>query len=1413
MKRYFKYLPILLVLLCIGAAANVEYVFLSKESGVAWRPDLDGVQIGLEGLTECKNMRPDKGALEGIAGYAHRTTNALTTYTDIRALHQFWSEGRTNESYILAHVQHGTSPSEVAARVYVNKTEPNGTGDFEATQLHTDASAGLTGRFSEWPFGVAYTNGEETYQYWGEEGPIGGFFTLSDVSITEDDLVFDNGAKTCVTTDGNFLEEGFKAGQIVTVTGGANDGTTFTISAITSTGKTLTFSTAPSSETLGSEQTVYVNNRRYYNDAIDYTMAVSNSLQTSGNTVDTFGGLDSSTVLLIHGDGSPGDTITDWGPTARTVTKNGDADISNDATKWGSGSVSLDGTGDYLSVPDHADFNFGTGEVTIDTQVSFDSIYKIHTLYFQSDGAGDADHVWLFYDGLRGKLYIEVVSGGSVLIHEEASWSALVSTFYHVAVIRGWGGNANSWALTVDGTAIHTFTASVTMPNLTSTVRMGGGASAAAYDYGPDDRPTTFIGTAQIYSTAKYGTGSVGMDGTDDYTTTTNAAVWDIVAANTAASYTIDFWVKHDDHAGTEGYVTQYDDNSNYWTIYHIHGGGVGFKTLDASATVIDTGTGGEITDTDWHHIAVVIIADGTTKEIACYVDGSQANYTQDNSVKNLSGSLYIGSVPVSNRLDGYIDEFRLQHGNPFSAAPNVGETDTITTPTAAHTADANTKYLLHFDATDLDGNLDEYRVSDDARWASTFAAPYSPYKDGQTRWRVFSIRPLKALKFYVSNANTTTSSLSGYVWTGRSFSTLSLTDGTSSGVVTMAQTGTVTFGDTYSTAEPHHFEGTYLYCYEFEVSAGGCEIYQVTADASFEPANDIWTGEKEPPLEVRFWDASAGAFIDYTLFANNTSSDGTPYGLLLDGMTTSDYVLIGFEQRVSAIAFTMLTDYVNALASSMTVNYWGGTRWVDTGTVVDETQSDLALKTFGQSGLVSWFPPAASEEKLYNPFGTPLYFYKLTVSSTLTDTSAGTAYGDEDIVVDLVTGVPAQYDLQPTIGAGMFKGRALRYNFDVAAEGSRIDYSVTNAPNSWNGDDSSMNGTQALYVGDGREITVTGEIYNRIGSNLKTILTVLKKRSVYIVDGDGPEDFRVFPVSYNVGCPAPKTFQTIEMGYEIAQDVIRNVQMWMDYSGFAMFDSAFVRPIPGLENYFDPNASVHVDWDNIDDAWAIYDPHESDYIVCVPLSNDSYLMAAYNLIEKKWFEIVPYSYPLSATAVEDSDGIRYTYLGMSDGHLNQWNTGSTWAGQAITYSWATGDFMPTGNEFDITTIEYLKVFTAETDEDLDLTVSHYPDTQDTADTDTSVFPLDSAESMRVKMRTDDMDGWIGTTHKLAFTVTAGAGSGAATNAIKVYRAAMACTVDERALRKTGDTSSFALRDSEGRFLIDSSGGYVEGSP
>ena len=75
----------------------------------------------------------------------------------------------------------------------------------------------------------------------------------------------------------------------------------------------------------------------------------------------------SNVSLLLHGDGANGSTtIVDSSPSPKTVTAVGNAQISTAQSKFGGSSLAFDGSGDYLTVPSSAAFEFGTGDFTIE---------------------------------------------------------------------------------------------------------------------------------------------------------------------------------------------------------------------------------------------------------------------------------------------------------------------------------------------------------------------------------------------------------------------------------------------------------------------------------------------------------------------------------------------------------------------------------------------------------------------------------------------------------------------------------------------------------------------------------------------------------------------------------------------------------------------------------------------------------------------------------------------------------------------------------------------------------------------------------------------------------------------------------------------------------------------------------------
>jgi hypothetical protein len=74
--------------------------------------------------------------------------------------------------------------------------------------------------------------------------------------------------------------------------------------------------------------------------------------------------------LLLHMDGSNGSTtFTDSSSNNFTISAFGDAQVSTTDPKFGTGSLTLDGTGDYLTTPADTAFAFGTGDFTVECWV------------------------------------------------------------------------------------------------------------------------------------------------------------------------------------------------------------------------------------------------------------------------------------------------------------------------------------------------------------------------------------------------------------------------------------------------------------------------------------------------------------------------------------------------------------------------------------------------------------------------------------------------------------------------------------------------------------------------------------------------------------------------------------------------------------------------------------------------------------------------------------------------------------------------------------------------------------------------------------------------------------------------------------------------------------------------------------
>ena len=195
---------------------------------------------------------------------------------------------------------------------------------------------------------------------------------------------------------------------------------------------------------------------------------------------------DSATKLLLHMDGANDSTsITDSSPSNHTanITVNGVAKLKTAVKKFGSASCRMwdgsDTTDNHISIADSADWNFGTGLLTLDAWAYLETLASIGTIFHQHV---DNNNEWrLRYDAGTGWEFHVEISGVQEL-RLIYSTTPTLNTWYHLAVVRGWGGNANDWALCLDGVAVDTDTQSFTMPDLAAELWVGGN-SGATFNY------------------------------------------------------------------------------------------------------------------------------------------------------------------------------------------------------------------------------------------------------------------------------------------------------------------------------------------------------------------------------------------------------------------------------------------------------------------------------------------------------------------------------------------------------------------------------------------------------------------------------------------------------------------------------------------------------------------------------------------------------------------------------------------------------------------------------------------------------------------------------------------------------------------------------------------------------------------
>ena len=200
-------------------------------------------------------------------------------------------------------------------------------------------------------------------------------------------------------------------------------------------------------------------------------------------------------------------------------------------------------------------------------------------------------------------------------------------------------------------------------------------------------------GSPNIDTTYKeFGTASIEfLSATADYIRYLDSTDWDILD-NTTSSRGIDLWARHLTHTGEEGYFWQSESATKRYFFRHNGGAGLIFYA-QFDGTAVHSGYISEISDSNWHHLAVIKIAD----DVGIYKDGTQVGYVDVSgagATGTLAGSFFVGYATYSG-MNGNIDEFRVQNSDYFGATPNSTPDDSITVPTVAYSTSATRQRLV----------------------------------------------------------------------------------------------------------------------------------------------------------------------------------------------------------------------------------------------------------------------------------------------------------------------------------------------------------------------------------------------------------------------------------------------------------------------------------------------------------------------------------------------------------------------------------------------------------------------------------------------------------------------------------------------------------------------------------------------
>lgn len=385
---------------------------------------------------------------------------------------------------------------------------------------------------------------------------------------------------------------------------------------------------------------------------------------------------------------------------AKKITDLSDAKIVpyqfNKSAGFFPGDHSASGTNHKLVVPNHADWNFGTGDYTIEMWLMFYSTggNSMPITRNRNIGAGDWE---LNFTGSA----VTWGTNGSVLLNISYTMKPLV--WYHVAAVR----NGTSVKLYVNGIEIGSTTNSHNITGSSSDLDIGADAAqnwglhgwikelrvsnSARYTAAFNPSTTQFASDSNTKLLLHFDTPAtsvlspcLALDGSGDYLTVPDHADWDFGTGD----WTLECWVKWAaTPASTQAITIGGNVNGISLAVYDT-GGTPGFHVYFLNTEYYSSHAYSPVKDR-WYHFA----ACRSGNNLRLFIDGIQNGNTEDVTGKNMNAStagVFIGCTSsLSGQLNGFIKNLRVSNSARYTA--NFVPSQTPFTP------DSNTKLLMLF--------------------------------------------------------------------------------------------------------------------------------------------------------------------------------------------------------------------------------------------------------------------------------------------------------------------------------------------------------------------------------------------------------------------------------------------------------------------------------------------------------------------------------------------------------------------------------------------------------------------------------------------------------------------------------------------------------------------------------------------